>query len=90
MDGRFDTEAEAWRAAAEVRGGAGTEVRLRHITSSLTADGLALGRYDVEVARWLSRFNGEEVAVVLSWAERAYAAGRRATARRGGETGALA
>lgn len=90
MDGRFDTEAEAWRAAAEVRGGAGTETRLRHITSSLTADGLALGQFDVEVARWLTRFAPEEIAVILSWPERAYAAGRKVTARRSGETGELA
>ncbi|HTI77449.1 MAG TPA: hypothetical protein VL634_20790 [Mycobacterium sp.] len=91
MDGRFDTEAEAWRAAAKVLGGACTETRLRYITSTLTGNGLALGRFDVDVARLLARLAPEELVVVLSWAERAYAAGQRAGARRSGnETGALA
>lgn len=82
MDGRFDTEQEAWKAGAEVRGGAGTETRVRHITSSLTADGIAMGQFDVAIARWLARWEPETVAVVLSWAERAYAAGRLTAQRR--------
>lgn len=82
VTGRFDTEQEAWQAGAEVRGGVGTETRVRHITSSLTADGVAMGRYDVAIARWLARWEPETVAVVLSWAERAYTAGRQTAQQR--------
>ena len=78
MTGPIETPEQAWQAGSAVVGGAGTETRQRFITASLTTSGVALGGFDVQIARWLARHDEETIAVVLGWVERAHAAGKQA------------
>ena len=80
MTGPIETPEQAWQAGSAVVGGAGTEVRQRFITASLTTSGVALGGFDVQISRWLARFDEETIAVILGWVERAYTAGKQAAA----------
>lgn len=78
MTGPLCSDADAWRAASEIRGATGSEQRLAYITDTLTGLGVELGEFDRRIVRWLAKWEPETDAVILSWCARAFETGQGA------------
>ena len=52
---------------------------------ALEAAGVEMGRYDDRIAEWLAGFEDSACAVIAGWVTRAYAAGKSAPRKDGGD-----
>ena len=90
-DGPFETYRDAARAArAAVPPEEGWTVlsaaqNRQLLGRALEAAGVEMGRYDDRIAEWLAGFEDSACAVIAGWVTRAYAAGKSAPRKDGGD-----